>query len=224
MNSNPTSYPLSWPPGFKRTPANERTWSQFNRKVQRPGQTWKATERLTVAQAVERLMKSVCAFTRNGQPWRINPDFLVVSTNIRTRADGLPMSGQKEPEDPGVAVYFELDESRRVMCCDKWTRVADNIASIAATLEAMRGLERWGVTESERAFTGFAALPEPGKAQARTCWQVLGIERTLDVKAINDAWRKCSQICHPDRPGGSHDAMAELNTARDQALAEIQSA
>lgn len=33
-------------------------------------------------------------------------------------------------------------------------------------------------------------------------------------------WTGCTKLCHPDLPGGSHDAMSELNTARDQAAAQ----
>lgn len=58
-------------------------------------------------------------------------------------------------------------------------------------------------------------LPAPGE---RTCWQVLGIEPTQNAQAIDNAWRERAKVCHPDRPGGSHDAMTELNTARDQTL------
>lgn len=30
-----------------------------------------------------------------------------------------------------------------------------------------------------------------------------------------------ARLVHPDVPGGTHEEMAELNAARDQALAEI---
>jgi len=220
MNQNVTSYPLSWPRGYVRTDAGNRQFAKFSKVQSQPGQSWKSTAKLTVADALGRLMDAISAFTRAGKEWRINPDNVVVSTNVRTRVDGLPISGQKEPKDPGVAVYLEKDGKPIVLCCDKWTRLADNIAAVAATLDAMRSLERWGVAESERVFTGFTALPAPGDSQARTCWEVLGIPCTRDRDQINVAYRNKTRECHPDRPGGSHDRMAELNTARDQALAQ----
>ena len=152
--------------------------------------------------------------------WKDRVTGLVISTNAPLRLDGLPRSDRGEPADSGVAVYFTLDDKPTVLCCDKWLTVGENLAAIAATLEAMRGLERWGVAESERAFTGFMALPAPGEVKARTCWDVLGITSTQNKQAIDDAWREKAKVCHPDMPGGSHESMTELNTARDQAAAQ----
>ena len=104
--------------------------------------------------------------------WR---DDSVISTNITTRLDGLPRSDQKAPEDPGVAVYWETKNGdRRVMAIDQYRRVADNLAAIAATLEALRAIERHGGAQIlDRAFTGFTSLPSP--AAARTWREVIGV-------------------------------------------------
>lgn len=225
MNENISSYPLKWPLGYERTPRAERKRAMFGTTGRSAwGGNSKQKRSLTIAEGVERLMQAIRAFTKSGKPWRIDPDRTVISSMLRARMDGLPMSNQSEPEDTGIAVYFELDGKLTVMCCDKWDRTADNLGSIAATLEAMRALERYGVSQSERAFTGFMALPAPGEVQARTCWEVLGIASTKSKKTIDDAWRERTKICHPDRPGGSHDAMAELNTARDQAAQQATEA
>lgn len=210
--SKVTAYPLSWPLGYSRTPAFDRQRTKFFRTVN------KRPERLTIAEAVSRVMDEFHSLAKCGKKLRVDPDYVVISTNLRTRIDGLPASGQRDPEDPGVAVYFEQDGQSRVMCCDRWNTVAGNLAAVAATLGAMRSLDRWGVSDSQRAFTGFSALPEPGKAHARTCWQILGVEPTRSRNIIAAAYREMAQSLHPDRPGGSHDAMAELNAARDQAL------
>lgn len=218
-----TAFPLSWPRGYERTRRECRVQASFGAvslvKPSYPGgQAHKQKKPLTVAEALTRLHESFLKFTKPGRTLRIVPEQAVVSTNLRTRLDGLPYSGQPEPEDVGVAVYFEFDGKPTVMCCDKWTRVADNLNSIAATLEAMRALERYGVAECERAFTGFAALPAPGEVQARTCWVILGIPCTRSRGAINAAWKARCKVVHPDVEGGSHDAQAEVNGARDQAL------
>jgi hypothetical protein len=64
---------------------------------------------------------------------------VVISTNVRTRLDGLPRSGEPEPSDRGAAVYWEDQKrKRRVMAIDRYGKVADNLAAIAATLDAMR--------------------------------------------------------------------------------------
>jgi len=214
--SDITSYPLTWPRGYSRTPKHLRQRASFG-TVKKVATGWKQKNQVSVSEALARLHHAFSTFTRPGQAYRIIPENAVISSNMKTRLDGLPYSGQSEPDDVGVAVYFRFDDKETVMACDKWSRVADNIVSIAYTLDAMRALERYGVSESERAFTGFMALPAPGEVKARTCWQVLSIPPTLSQKEINNAWREKSKMCHPDAPGGSHDAMTELNTARDQA-------
>lgn len=221
MTQQPTAYPLAWPAGYRRLAHSERTRSKFRRKVHSSGSSYCRKETITIADGVSRVMLSIKKFTRTGHNWRADPDQVVISTNLRTRNDGLPASGQKEPEDPGVAVYFVLDGRHLVICADKYTKVADNLAAVAATIEALRDIERHGATEVERAFTGFAALPDTGHVSARTCWDVLGIQRTTDAAAITQAYRARAMLAHPDR-GGSTEAMAALNDARDQALRDIQ--
>lgn len=43
----------------------------------------------------------------------------------------------------------------------------------------------------------------------------------LDRVAARIAAKEIAREHHPDVPGGSHEEMAELNAARDRALAEI---
>ena len=122
--------------------------------------------------------------------------------------------GSVNPADPGVALYFDLGGKPFVLACDKWRRLPDNIAALAAHIEALRGQDRWGVSEGvEQAFAGHAALPAP-----KTCWQVLGIPEGSDPTVVNQAFRRLADLAHPDK-GGSHAAMAEINRARTEALA-----
>ena len=59
---------------------------------------------------------------------------VIVSTNVAVRRDGLPYARQRTPEDPGAAVYFKLESVPEglVLACDRWLRVEDNIAAVAA--------------------------------------------------------------------------------------------
>src|SRR4029077_9617164 len=88
----------------------------------------------------------------------------IISTDSKVRIDGLPYSGQREPENPGVAVYWKRGKELqpKAMAIDQYTRVADNLAAIAATLSAIRAIERHGgAIIMERAFLGFQCLPMP---------------------------------------------------------------
>jgi hypothetical protein len=118
--------------------------------------------------------------------------------------------------DPGVAVYFKRKGVEVCFACDKYDAVWKNMRAIQRTVEALRGIERWGSsTLLERAFTGFTALPEK---TGPSCWDTLGIAPTNDEGAIVAAWRGKAKEAHAD-VGGSHEAMVALNEAKDIALA-----
>jgi len=197
------AYPLQWPQGWKRTQGAFRRAATFTRYK----------KQLSVADGVHRVLDEL---GRMG----LKRDDVVVSTNVETRLDGFPRSDRAEPGDPGVAVYWqERSGARKVMAIDHYQRVADNLAAIAATLEAMRAIERHGgAAILERAFTGFTALPAPGAA--REWWEVLGVPRGCTREEAKAAYRRLASQHHPDK-GGSADKMAELNAAQEQALQEV---
>jgi hypothetical protein len=205
-----SAYPLQWPGGRPRKPQGLRKRSTFGKKVYNG--RWDETKRLTVAEALSRLQDELD---------RIGARYPVVSTNLETRLDGLPRSGQAEPSDPGVALYFDLGCKPHCMPCDTYDRVADNIAAIAKHIEATRAIDRFGVATVSEMFTGFAALPAPG---AKRPWrEVLGQKPdffTTDPATITDLYRVAAKKAHPDA-GGSDAAMAELNVAKAEALKEI---
>jgi len=135
-----------------------------------------------------------------------------LSTNFQLRADGRPRRDRGAPDDPSAAFYFELDGQPHVLACDRWSTVADNIAAIAAHIEALRGQERWGVADMKQAFAGHTALPAPEQ-----WWQVLGVSERATRDEISRAYRAAAAAAHPDR-GGSDAAMVRLNVARHHGL------
>lgn len=205
-----SAYPLHWPAGWPRNTSRER--ARFNKQERQYGQTtsWTRKRQLSVSDGVERVLEAV---TKLG----VDRQDVIVSTNVRTRLDGLPRSGEPEPKDPGAAVYWrERDGTDRVIAVDQYDRVADNLAAIAGTLDAMRAIERWGGAQIlERAFTGFTALPSPDAA--RPWWEVLGCARDASREEITDAYRRAASANHPDRNGGSDTAMATINLAYAEA-------
>jgi hypothetical protein len=208
------AFPLTWPDGWKRTTAREH--ARFGKKVRRNGNSWSTHEDLTVAEAIGRVLAEL---ERMG----LGRDDVIISTNLALRMDGLPRSDQRAPDDPGAAVYWQTRKGgRKVMAIDRYHRVADNLAAIAATLDAMRAIERHGgAMVLERAFTGFTALPAPGAR--REWWEVLGLTRSAATRdSVREAFRRLASQHHPDKPGGSHEKMAELNSAQDAALLEVQ--
>ena len=201
------AYPLAWPDGWPRV--KYRKEAKFGTKASANEQGWRPTVDITMADAMKRVKVELERLGVNVA------DDSIVSTNLKLNLSGLPRGDQGEPGDPGVAVYFQKKNGpMRVIAIDAYFRVRDNLAAIAATLEAMRAIERHGGAQIlERAFTGFAALTAPGK----NWWDVLEVKPDATRLVIEANFRRLAHDRHPDR-GGDHDKMAELNEARDAAL------
>jgi hypothetical protein len=197
-------YPLAWPHNWPRTSGADRRRATFSKNVgtrRSDGSRITTTRALSVADAALRLQREID---------RLGGDREILSTNVRLRMDGVPR-GDQEPSDPGAAVYFQLGQRSMVLACDRWTRVADNIAALAAHIDALRRIDRYGVGSLEQAFTGYLAL------QAKPeWWQVLQVTAAASLNDIERAYRQLAMTAHPDR-GGSHDTMAQLNEARQAA-------
>lgn len=201
MSEQP-AFPLSWPQGWKRTPAHLREGGQFDGTPDRV--------RRELLSEVNRLVLG-----RDARAWSAR-HLIVLSTNVRLRGDGEPMANAREPDDPGVAVYFRRNDKPVCLACDKYDRVWKNMRAIQKTVEALRGIERWGSSQLlDRAFEGFTALPH---RTGPSCWELLGLEPGASEAAILAAWREKAKSAHPDA-GGSHEAFTALSEAKDIALA-----
>lgn len=197
-----TNYPLQWPLGWPRTPLGNVRRSKF-------GTHW---EPPAIGATLDFLLDELKRLGARNE---------VISTNVRARLDGRPYANESNPDDAGVAVYFTLKQRRVVLACDRWKYVAENLRAVAKHIEAMRGQERWGVGSIDQAFAGYAALPS--KSQ-ESLWEMLGITdpHSATEASVVAAWRERAMECHPDKPGGSHEKMTQLNEAKDNALATIK--
>lgn len=220
-NAAITAYPLQWPAGWRRTEAGDRERARFSKAGRHEGygdsKRWVASRDLTISEGISRVLAEL---SRMG----LGRDDVVISTNLKVRLDGLPRSDQREPADPGVAVYWQDSaQERKVMAIDLYDRVADNLAAVAATLDAMRAIERHGgAAILERAFTGFIALPAPIVAgMKRDWWRVLDCSQSSSRETIEHSFRRLASRYHPDKEGGDPTKMAELNGAREEALRAV---
>lgn len=212
-------YPLSWPMGWKRTSPRARQRANFKThrgetRRNSDGTTHRVidTKPVSTFEAVRRLRLEV---ERLG----VRESDLVISTNVPTKYNGLPYSNAREPEDPGVAVYFKLKGHDRVLACDAWITVAGNLAAVAQHIDALRRIDRYGVGTMDQAFAGYAALPAKGSTWRTTLGFTLDQNVTVDM--LKAARRERAKDSHPDVEGGSHDAMASLNAAVNEGLAEL---
>ncbi|MFQ5445167.1 MAG: J domain-containing protein [Nitrospinales bacterium] len=178
------AYPLCWPSHWPRNESFK--YSRFDTSL------YKATQKLLNEL---RLMGA---------------KEIIISTNIKMKRNGLPYSNYKRPDDPGVSVYFKLKGKPQCIPCDKWRNVEDNIQAIWKTVNALRGIERWGTGKMvEAAFTGFKALPN---GDLKHWWSVLEMQESDGLQTAINKYRELALKHHPDQ-GGDPERMVELNTA-----------
>lgn len=110
------AYPLQWPVGRARHPARKT------------GRFAKYGQRITMDYAVRRLRDELS---------RIAARDAILSTNQELTKAGFPRA-VGPITDPAVAVFFRLAGTAHCMPCDTYDRMPDNIAAIAAHIEATR--------------------------------------------------------------------------------------
>jgi len=186
------AYPLSWPPGFPRSKYREGGRLKANYDT-----------------ALKNVQMSLRLFaSESGKKL----DHAIMSSNITLTHNA--------PADPGVAVWFVWDGLQLCIAVDRYDSPAKNLQAIHHIIEARRTELRHGTLALVRAtFAGFKALPAPPGKSWRDILKLTDLSR-IDATAIESAYRNLSKTAHPD-VGGSADAMAELNNARDTALREI---
>jgi hypothetical protein len=183
------AYPLSWPPHRPRT--SYRQQSRF--KVQ------------SFARVRDELLNELKLLGAKG---------LVLSSNLKLRQDGLPMANQAQPKDTGVAVYFTYKGKQVCFACDRWRRIEDNMQAVNHTINALRGIARWGTGDMvDAAFSGFKALPNEATVTAPPWHLTLGVPSTADADAVRDAYRGLALKYHPDRNPEGGEKMQQINAA-----------
>ena len=149
------------------------------------------------------------------------------------RLDGWPRANAKPPPYPGVKVSFNQPGVGRVEYpCDSCQHWQDNIHSIALGLEALRAVERYGITGRMQQYTGFRALPAgngrtPSTRSEAAAWIADQIahrdpERQSKIRNIlladateakREVIREAQKKLHPDQ-GGSAELFHKLEDAR----------
>ncbi|WP_378952235.1 J domain-containing protein [Mesorhizobium sp. ANAO-SY3R2] len=189
------AFPLTWPDTMPRT--ERKADSRF---------------RTGLAPALKNVRTSLIHFA--GDTGK-RVEGVVISSNVTLGVD--------RPADAGVAVWFTWDGSQVCIAVDRYAKVEDNLQAIHHIIEARRTEMRHGGLHIVRAtFRGFMALPAP--AGKRAWREVLGYapQQTPSKTSLEAAFRNAAKRTHPDA-GGSAEAMAELNAAKEQALKEIGS-
>lgn len=132
---------------------------------------------------------------------------------------------------PGVRISFDSLFGPLTYSTDRYDSWQANVRAIVLGLEALRAVDRYGITKTGEQYRGWTAIANSSLApmsrqeaarflvadmhSAFTADQVLA-----DADAAQRAYRIAALKHHPDRPGGNADLMVRLTAARDVLLGD----
>jgi hypothetical protein len=124
------------------------------------------------------------------------------------RNDGLPRASAR-PNDPAVIVDFESRYGPLRYGCDRFTTYEANLRAIALALEALRLVDRYGVTKRGEQYKGWIAL-EAHTVSQEEAEQFL---RAYGPGDLRTQYRAAAMVLHPDK-GGAPEQWAKLQNAK----------
>ena len=112
----------------------------------------------------------------------------------------MPRSGAKVPAHPGIEVSFESRHGRLVYATDVCVFWEHNVRSIALGLEALRAVDRYGITRRGEQYAGWKQLGQGSNGSSAQ----LG----ADLVAHHGGVREALLATHPDHGGDPEDFAA----------------
>lgn len=130
--------------------------------------------------------------------WHLGATDAVVQIDLRPedfRRDGWPKE-RSRPGSPVVVFAIETAEhgplKYTARAFDRWQ---DNLRAIALGLEALRKVDRYGITERGEQYSGFKALPSAGGSGAGDP------EHGARLVEQHGSIAAALKVTHPDTPG-----------------------
>lgn len=138
-------------PGTLRAPAN-RQRAKFMRPGRWEGQKWIPQSPMPLSVTLSDLDRELRHLHAT------DAELLVAIDPGQFRIDGRPYANAKASH-PGVILSFDIPKVGHVSYpCDKYTRWEDNLRAVTAALEALRLVDRHGVTRHGEQYRGFLAI------------------------------------------------------------------
>jgi hypothetical protein len=154
---------------------------------------------------------------------------IVIQAYFRTnqiRQDGWPYADAR-PSRAGVVLSFQSSKGAFSFPCYRYAKFEDNMRAIALSLEALRAVDRYGVTQRAEQYQGWKQLESPGAAatfsSAEEAARFISIKAYGDEKAADSilqsedarklAYRSAARLLHPDAKGGMHEEFVLLQQA-----------
>jgi len=205
---------MSWPAGLRFRPLGPTDWPG-----QRPTSTRHSPFDATLSSTQELLGRELRMVSAK------DPVIQIELSESQIRIDGLPRADARPPR-PGVILAFTHPSVGGLRYpCERFRTWQDNVRAIALGLEALRKVERYGITSDHQQYRGWRAIesrtvvPASGDVDEAKAVIMLaanvgpnvwgsGFAATLPV-VLRAAQRKT----HPDSPDGSDEAFHAVQEA-----------
>lgn len=191
-------------------------WTEGNTPERRSRSAFRATWTSTLA-LLERELEHLDA-TRPV----IQADF----TEADIRADGMPRANARQPGHPGVRIAFGSRHGPLTYATDTHEFWQHNVRAIALGLEALRAVDRYGVTKRGEQYTGWkqlgAGTATPTNGGMTRSAALDAIARHVGLTFLSGATneqelarllRQARGAAHPDRNGGDSSEFLRLEQA-----------
>lgn len=132
------------------------------------------------------------------------------------RLDGLPRSGARQPSHPGVIVSFESKVGPLQYATDAHEFWQHNVRAIALGLQALRAVDRYGITRSHEQYRGWRQLGAGnGPTSREQAERLLGLGfNEAGPEVLRDHYRRALRAAHPDHGGSTEHLMAVREAGR----------
>lgn len=151
------------------------------------------------------------------------------------RNDGWPFSNA-EPSGPGLILSFRTKDGPLSFPCDRYQHFDDNLRAIALSLQALRAVDRYGVTKRAEQYSGWKrieAAPLAGFASKEDAAAFIlnssdpgSVPEAVRSEVVSDGqlrqkiYHRAARRLNPDAATGNHELFVKLQ----QALAMLEAA
>jgi hypothetical protein len=132
----------------------------------------------------------------------------VALDETQIRNDGFPRSTARA-RHPGIAIGFDSKWGPLRYATDEFTSWDDNLRGIAKSMEALRMVDRYGVSKRGEQYTGWRAIPQTAGGDITTREAA-----ELFIAEHGGSYREAARRLHPDKPGGDAEMFKRLTQAK----------
>lgn len=133
-------------------------------------------------------------------------------------SDGWPKAKARIP--PPIKISFGSTHGPLTYATDRFDHWFANLRAIALGLEALRKVDRYGISNRGEQYSGWAAIPATTTTASSTALEVIaaaaGIHRDRAAEDLGRAIREAKRNTHPDSPTGTAEAFHAVTTAAEE--------